>query len=509
MADENEAAAARVHWLVAGVFGGPRDGAPFRVSPNRLDEALAARVGSIRARVPDRLGAGAERELTLPLKNLRAFTLGGVLEAVAELKALAALAQQPPADKQALVAAVEQAVGPGKLSAACAAAYDATPAPASPASGPAAALNAVVSSMSNRPGGPGAATARKTKEILEAAVYGTALDLLRSPPAAQAEAAWRGLRMLLEQTGKDIDVQVIDVEPGGVAEALRSLPPGEEFEEPDAVFALDPMESGEALAELAEAAEEMLAPCVVTPGLKVLEASNLSEMAAREEGANVPEPWRALRAAEATRWLGAALNRVALFSEGAGAYKRTAFGSPVWAMAAMLSASYRTQGSFAALVGPTGAFQAPAGWTLTEGPFRGSRAPTEAFLPIRAQQLLAALGVIALGSTRDTDRVVLSAAPVVCGIPGAVPLPAQLLTGRIVRFARWARRQVDPNMPPADLKTVFEQAAAVFLFPHMAEASAFSAQVKGEGGDRILHVAAKVKATHALVPLAIEFDLPI
>lgn len=513
MADRGDRSAARVHWLVAGRFAERPGGDSFEVSLAGVEEALAKRLGTLRVGVPDRLGAAATREVALEVRSLRSLTLGGVVKGVPELEALLALSERPPADRQALLAEVERIAGPGKLSAACAAAYAAGEAPGpGAATGPAAAMDAVVGSIAGRPGGAGGPTARKVREAVEAAVYGTALDVLQARPVAALEATWRGLRTFLGQcpAASDMHVEVLDVAAEDLPRALRERPADDEFQEPDAVLVADPVGWPELLTDLAGAAQDMLAPCLVAPALRLFEAGGLAELAGRlEAGGRAPDGWGEVRAAEASRWLCAAVNPVALFSEGSGAYKRTVFGSPVWALAAMLAASYRSQGSFAALVGQPGSFPAPSGWTVPEGPFKGTRAPTESFLTIRAQQALAAQGLVALGSQRDSDRVVLSAVPMVSGAAGAVPLPAQLLTGRIVRFSRWARRQLDPAMSPADLTALFEQAAGVFLFPAMAEASRIGAEIRGEGAERVLHVAARVKGSHALVPLEIEFDLPL
>jgi predicted component of type VI protein secretion system len=347
------------------------------------------------------------------------------------------------------------------------------------------------------------------KQVLETAIYGTALDLLRSDPVRRLEASWRGLRMLLAAcpASSDLDVEVLDVASGDLIETLRSRPASDGFDGPDAVFVIDPVEAFDVLGELADVAEEMLAPCVAHIGPELLGATTVSQLAERvSRGEPLPQEWSELRNLGPARWLSAVVNPMALYSEGAGAFKRFAFGSPVWAVATMLSTSYRAQGAVAGIVGRGGAIEAPAAWTIASGSGAGSRAPTEAFLALAAQKELATQGVIALGSTRDADRVVLAAAPMV---GGDLPLPAQLLTGRIVRFSRWTGRQIDPTLPPDEVSALFQQAAEVFLSPGMAGAAAVGAQVRGEGPNRVLRVAARVAPTRALVPLSIEFDLPM
>jgi hypothetical protein len=473
MASEPERAAARIHWLVAGRFSSRPAGTSFVADPAGLDVLLAANAGEIRCRVPDRLGSAETREVALAPRSLRTFTLAGVVEAVPELQALRSLAARPPPAAEA-AAAVEKAVGKGRLSAAC-------------ASG-------------------------SVRDALDSAIFGTALDVLAAGPVRTLEASWRGLRLLLGScpAGSGIQVEVLDLAPEDLPAALRARPASEAFDEPDALFVTEPVGSIELLSSLADLGEEMLAPCVVAPSPSLLGASSSEELAARAEGsAPFPEDWEALRTTGTARWLCAATNPVALHAEGAGAYRRVCFGSPVWAISAMLSSSHRAQGAFAASVGNGGALTAPATWTIPAGPQRGKVTPTESFLPIPAQSGLAARGLLALGSVVNSDRVILAAAPMVARGKGVAPLPAQLLTGRIVRFARWARGQIDPTNSPDEVSTLLAQAAGLFLFPGMSGAAAIGARVKGEGADRVLEFGARVNPSHALVPLEISFELPI
>ncbi|HET8542775.1 MAG TPA: hypothetical protein VFL83_23070 [Anaeromyxobacter sp.] len=484
MPPDTERAAARVHWLVAARFGASPAGEAFEPSLRTLDAELARRVPSLEVDVPDRLGREDRRRVALPIAGLRTFTLGGVAEAVPELKALLALAAKPPADPAAVSAELARLAGEGGRLARAWAGAAASPSGA----------------------------ARALRDALEAAVYGTALDVLRSAPVARVESAWRGLRLLLERCpkGADMHVEALDADAADVPGLLAARPPSGEFDDPDAVLVAEPVADARALAALAGEAEALLAPAVAEVPPALLEAADAEELAARlEKGAKAPEGWEALRAEPAARWLCAAVNRVALHSEGAGAFKRTAFGSPVWALGAMLAESYRKQGAFAAIAGPANALAAPAAWTIPAGAGQGVRAPTEAFLPIAAQGALAAAGVVGLGSPRNQDKVVALGAPAVSSAPDAQPLPAQLLAGRIVRFARWARAQIDPAGDPASVQAVMEQAAGVFLFPGLGQAATLAARVDSDGEVRALRVAARVKASHAGTPLSIEFALPL
>ena len=457
MASQPERAAARIHWLVAGRFSSSLAGRSFVASPKDFDALLGAHLGEIQVRVPDRLGAGGTREVTLAPRSLRGFTLAGVVEAVPELQAARTLAER-------------------------------------------------------RPPPAGAMAAGASRDASDAAVFGTALDILSSETIRTLEASWRGLRLLLGACpeGSDIQVEVLDADPADIAAAIRARPAHDTFDEPDALFVTEPVQSWDLLTSLADLGEEMLAPCVVELSPALLGAASTEDLAAQAERTDpLPEDWEALRATGAARWLCASVNPVALHAEGAGAYRRVCFGASTWAIAAMLSTSYRAQGAFARAVGKAGALTVPATWAIPTGSQRGKVAPTEAFLPIPAQTGLAARGIVALGSVVNSDRAVLAAAPMVARGSGVAPLPAQLLTGRIVRFAQWARGQIDPSKSPDEVSTLLAQAAGLFLFPGMSGAAAIGARVKGEGEDRVLEFGARVDPSHAMVPLEIAFELPL
>jgi type VI secretion system protein ImpC len=508
MASETERGAARIHWLVTARFSPRPRGDFFVVTPDTLEASLAARVGRVEVRVPDRLGGDRARTIAFDATRLRALTLAGVVESVPELRALLALSERPPSPEET-ASAVKAAIGPGVLAEACAAAGAPATAP-SPATGAAAAMDAFVKGMGVSSAGP-AGAARKLRDAIETAVYGTASDILAAEPIRRLEASWRALRWLLAAcpVGSGIHVECLDALPEDVAGLVRARPAPDAFDEPDALFVAEPVGSAAVLGDLTDLAEEVLAPCVaaVAPGL--MGGAGVADLAARaERGEPLPPEWDELRARPASRWLCAALNDVAVITEGGGAFRRTVFASPVFAVATLLSASYRASGAFAQAVGKPGAQPAPASWSIPGGDRKGTLAPTEAFLAIPAQKALAAAGVLALGSVLNSDRVVVAGAPMSASAAGAAPLPAQILTGRIVRFAKWARREIDPALPPEEVSTLFQQAAALFLFPGLEGAAGVGARVEGAAPERVLRVAARVKATHALVPLEIEFALP-
>ncbi len=116
-----------------------------------------------------------------------------------------------------------------------------------------------------------------------------------------------------------------------------------------------------------------------------------------------------------------------------------------------------------------------------------------------------------LGSGRNSDKVALSAAHTLRGAADAVPLPAQILTGRIVRFALWVREQLPPGAGAKDIKTLFESAAQVLLFGGLQEGAGLQATVVDDEKTktRSVRVQADVKPAYAGLPFHMEFMLPL
>lgn len=535
--DNDERAGARVHWLVAAPLRSQPTGETFSVKRDDFAEVLARAGLRATAVVRDCLGADDTRSFELELPELRAFTTKHVVGSQPVLGALLEVASslgkaQKPTTEEA-VAAIEAAVGAGRLSQAVRELLD-PPAPAASPGAEAAAGSLeeiadagagaraarsaidmfVRSARKDAPqsGGIKLSGAKQARRMIEDAVYATASDILSSPAVAPLEGAWRGLKLMIDQCppAAGIHVEVIDVAADGALDAIRARPEEDPFDEPDVIFLPFAVAGAEALGDLARFAEERLAPVIVGVEPAALGAADVASMAsALDEGGEPTEAWEDFRRSEEARWLCAVANRVAVASEGAGVAKRACLASGVWALAAMLSASYRDSGSFARLTGKPGALQAPGLVELT-GRHEGHTAPTETFLPINPQTTLAAHGVIGLGSPKDDAHVVLARTPTASGADDAAPLPAQILTGRIVRFASWVRHQIPENSEPQEMGYIFRTAAEVFLFPGLEEVAKIKADIaEDDDGKTLFVISAKVDASHAGVPFEMGFTLPL
>ena len=539
MAAEIEERNAQVHWLVAGQFGLGARGKTLSLTRADFNEALEKAGLKVEAQVPDRVGAGDTVSITLEIDSLKKLSLKHVVGAVPQLKELAGKADElaklrdPSVDDVAgvlgegkLLDAVKKILGPSEEAPAAADAGDVTgdvdaileKGKVQEKTAKSAISMFVKATSSSKPKAKPAA--RQIRDLVEATVWGMAADLLRSPEVAAVEQAWRGLRFLLTQCPKDAQmiVVVMETDPEHVLEDLGARERTEEVDEPECIFVPHEFDAIEPLAELADFAEGELIPVVagVSPALfgqddpqALPDAFDSLEHARNDDVPDWATAWDELRMRESTRWLCAVANRVALKGEGAGAAARTCFGSGVWGVATMLARSFASTGGFAHIFGKTGSVSAPATHTIAEGRYADTAAPTEAFYAIAPADVLAKNGVLGMGSARNSDALVLAKAPCVRAAKDVVPLPAQILTGRIVRFSSWVKTQLPEGCNSSTANDIFMAAASVFLFPGQEEWAHVRAAVTNIEGEAHVVVHSRVNPRVATIPLDISFPLPL
>lgn len=536
--EERDKGSAQVHWLVAGRFGLKR-GRTLTLTRADYNEALEKAKLEVKATIPDRIGTGETRTITLKIDSLKVLSLKHIVGALPDLTELLGKAEQVAKLKDPSREDLAKIVGHGKLLDQLAAMLN--PAPAAPASEPASgdankifekgavqektaksAIDAFIrgtsSSSRSQKSRP---AARQLRDAIEAAAYGAAADVLRSPEIAEIEAAWRGLRYLVTECPKDSQMAVIALEtdPEHLLEDLEARERGDAIEEPDAIFVPHDYASTDSLAALADFAEQELMPVVVGVSPSVFGVEDpagvpgafdaLEKIKQKEDLPAWAVTWDELRMRESTRWLCAVVNRLVVYTEGAGDAKRTAFASGVWGLAAMAAASYRASGGFARIFGKNGSLRAPASWTIERGADKDAASPTEAFYAIAPSELLAKNGVLGLGSARNSDTLTLVKAPMVRGAKDAVPLPAQILTGRVVRFATWVKSQLPEGCDSNTANDIFVSAASVFLFPGQEQAAHVKAATTNIGGEAHVMVAAAANPAIAGIPFEIAFPLPL
>jgi hypothetical protein len=531
-------------------------GRRFALDTDSFAEAFKAAQLSAKVDIGPALGAAGALEVELRFEQLKQYSMKHVLASVQVLEPLRKLAEdlggsssRRPSD-DATIAKVVELVGDGPLAAELRKAFANEPEPAAESAGDGAdptptsdanqalvgelleqheskaadtkrAVDSFIAAVRGRKpnpsGGKPQPANRRARELVETAVYGAVSAILNAPEVTQPEALWRGLQLVVKQAPKRAAmlVEIVDVGPAGIEAAMRECLDDEPMNRPDAFFCFDRIEDPARLTELASTAEDMHAPVVVGVGPAVFGVDDPQDVmqalrdAKPDASAAMIEGWAELRADEVSRWLGVTTNDVVVASEGAGAARRTVLGSAVFGLAAMIAASYRHTGGFARITGKDGSLKSPGLREVEKGREAGSAIPTAAFFSIRAQGELAGVGVIGLGSGRNTDMIALSDVPTVRGSKDSVPLPAQILTGRLVRFASWVRDQVPAGQTREQVVKLFKDAATVFLFPGLSAGAELHAGIVEEGGTLAIRLVANVHPRLAGIPFEVGFDLPL
>lgn len=553
----------QVHWLLLGSLSSEPTGRRFILDAESFAETL--REAKLRAKVEIGAALGASKSMFVEIAftQLKEYAMKHVLASVPVLETLRKLAEdlggpsaRRPSD-DATVAKVIELIGDGPLAAELRRTFaneDLKDEPVAEAPAPApkptggdplvgellerhetrqadtkravdSFISAVLAARGRKPasGEPPKPSNRRARELVETAVYGAVNAILNDPAVTQPEALWRGLQIVAKQAPRRsmghgaMLVEVVDVAPSGLEAALRECLDDEPMNRPDAFFCFDRIEDPAKLTSLASTAEDMHAPIVVGVGPSLFGVEDPEQVmqvlrdAKPDASAAMPEGWADLRLDEVSRWLAITTNDVVVAAEGAGTSRRTVLGSSVFAIAAMLAASYRDTGGFARILGKEGSLKAPGLREIAKGREAGTAIPTAAFLSIRAQGELADLGIIGLGSGRNSDAVALSNVPTVRGSKDAVPLPAQILTGRLVRFARWVVAQVPAGQTRDEVVKLFKEAATVFLFPGVGAAAGaeLHAGVVDVDGAPAIRLVANVHPRLAGIPFEVGFDLPL
>ncbi len=522
-----------LRWLIA---------APLTASPSGrvvpLADALDQLALSVVIDLGPAIGADGPRPTGVQFAKLRSFTRAGVLNATPLLNNLNALADRiaastrlpAPAD---VLAAIAKIVGVGPLHAEVATIYAPKPAPA-PVSAPVpeashapAATNLVDELLTQAPA-PAAPPVDRTSAILDAIVQTSAprasaseadntkaareriaaaaargADLALAEPAVRArEALWRDLKLIHEQCAnrQGFSASVLDADPAIVARYLGQLAEDDPMARPDVVFLAHAADI-ETLAVLAEHAADALVPIVVSVPAASLGRADLGALA-ELPAADLPPAWADLREDPNSRWLAAATNPVFHVRDGV----RDILGDPALTLAAMIAASHRDTGGLASLA-RAGAFKAPL---IADAPADGSDppAPTEQLALLKTQGKLAGHGLIALGSPRTGESIVVAACPMVHAAEDTGSLPAQLLTGRIVRFGLWVRAQIPPGAPAQAVQRLFSEAASVSLLPDLTRDEAAFSAIVDEANKQVM-ITARVHPAIAGAPLEIHFPLPL
>ncbi|HET6585758.1 MAG TPA: hypothetical protein VFG69_20005, partial [Nannocystaceae bacterium] len=317
----------------------------------------------------------------------------------------------------------------------------------------------------------------------------TACDALASPVAAAIESAWRGIKMVLGLSPGhgELAISVVDVGDEGMVDAVGRVLTEPHDQRPDAMFVVTAIGDVRRLRELGTLAEAATVPVVVAIDPSVLD----------DDGDAPLERWTALRSEPASQWLVGTSNEIVLAAEPTRVGPRVVFGSPVFAVAGILTAALGRTHGFADALGRAGAISSPASHTV-EG---AGSIPTRAALPPEALRALAMQGIVAIGHEREGERLLLAGAPMIARGDGPA-LPTRILVGRAVRWAIAARDTLPRGATNREIETAFARAGASFL-PEAPGACTLHAHAHGEH----LHVQARLAAS--LLGRSLEFEFSV
>jgi type VI secretion system protein ImpC len=215
--------------------------------------------------------------------------------------------------------------------------------------------------MFGRTGGPGPIDRRAADGLIaEVDRYLSAqLDrVMRHPEFGRIEAAWRGLKFLIDRVDfrEPIRLEIIPAGREKLAQVIETLVEEPAPDAPVAAVVTD-FEFGasgpemELLRGAAEAAAQLQAPLLASVGPSFFgkasagEVARISNLRAHLEAPEYVK-WRGLAEAEASRWVGLAFNRFLLRSgsDESGARGEGLWGNPAWAVGALLARSFAATG---------------------------------------------------------------------------------------------------------------------------------------------------------------------
>lgn len=428
-------------WLAAATFTTSPTGQKVPVSGERFATVMKRLGVDAAVMLPESLGDAAGGPVPLQFTRPRTFRVEDVVEAVEPLRKLRDLAQALTKEQdlapEVVRARVERIVGKGGLAdrfqpkAAVQQDKPELPEPPEPdepepavATTPLAAADDIFA-MAELPGGSPEATAKSGLDAFVSAVRGSraqtgvvdvqtridaaqqirctiaaaAASLLGQPVVARLEASWRGLRMLVASSPghEDVGIDLVDVDPDNILEALERCVRHDDPQRPDAVFVgiATPPSLLEALTEFAA---RLRVPIVVGVG------RTLTGSAWREEEPFVSPDWSALRELESANWLCGAANPVVLAHEETPAGPRLVLGSAAWGVASILAAAVGRGGDLRSAMGPAGAVVAPAAHDVDLGFSEPRTIPTREYADVGALSRAADHGIMLLGSAPGSDQ---------------------------------------------------------------------------------------------------------
>jgi hypothetical protein len=417
-------------------------------SPEDLDPAMAALAGTFRVEVPE--SVCREREVEVPVARLADMRPGGIAQNCPYLRRTleaAVLCDQAGHSGQSasdLARQLGEAYGDLPLDLSLAAtAGSATAAPSGGATIDAILGMVAADTPAPTPAAGAVSTWKKTLSGLASAVLGA---VLADPTFRAAEAAWRGVRCILQNAGPQsaLRLHLVPADAETLPDALTRLAGAPPKQPPNLILADGFLDAAPARMEtwtaLAETADALLAPTAValSPAFFHLDGwQDLSRIGypARALDETAFAKWRKLAAEPGGTWLAALFPRVALRpAYGPDNPARVAsvieseplWASPIWLLGAAVAASL-------ARTGWPHRFEIGHGVTISDlavTTIHGRATAVETLLADDRILDFAKVGLAPLVGASGGDQAFFRYAPTLDG----TPLPVRLFLNRALGF---------------------------------------------------------------------------
>jgi type VI secretion system protein ImpC len=333
----------------------------------------------------------------------------------------------------------------------------------------------------------GGAASLPAPALVDAPLVELLSAVIEHPEVKRLEAAWRSLATFVKDaSAAGVELYVVDAAISDESlEAVRPLASGRSGVSPD-LLVLDhefasTAHDADLLERWASLGAELMAPVLACAAPSLLGAGSLEQLARAERSwAAETNPQalrlRALSAKDVARWLGLAVNGTLLRPAWDAASARlrelpiAALGSEVWqrpcyALAALAARSFVQLGFGSALIGPEHGILRDRPVRIVSDRGHDAALPVEVFVSTEAQSEIGKAGVIALGSARNHDAVIVSTAPVVyrgdavltgANVAAELGLGDQLFVGRFARAVEQLAGALPAGVDPVRGRQVAE-----------------------------------------------------
>jgi len=375
------------------------------------------------------------------------------------------------------------------------------------------------------------------------------VDAIMHHPQFQAlESTWRGLRALVDRTNfrKGATIELLDTDRDGLEQALQRVARSELDGLTEVALSLVGLDFAfanttrdlELLQGLAEQAEQMQVPLLTSVGHEFFgldeapEAARLPFMGRFMEQQQYIK-WRSLRQKDCSRWLAVAFNRFLLrepygekdrhgcgMAEQVTAVDQLLWGSPVWAVTALVTGSHVRTGWPTEITGmDNGCIEDLPIHEVAGDGARTVRIPLESFIPDKLARDLAEVGFVTLSCPPEGDCAYLFRAPILHRPPHysredateqsrvMATLPYQMLASRVADMLGRSKAALAGGASADEVKGTL-QALLLVLIADTGPQAGVGVELRQEGSQLLadLHIRTGARVMNSV---ELNFTIPV